>query len=102
MARWRLDGLVSRMIPRCFFTPRLRIRASTFVRWKASTGSTLFMATDRFLAAIVERNVVMVYVTLFTIFFSETGLVVMAFLPGDSLLFVAGVVASPPALEPRA
>ena len=37
----------------------------------------LFQAADRFLVAIVERNVVLVYVTLFLIFFSETGLVVM-------------------------
>ena len=56
----------------------------------------LFNAMDRFLVAIVERNVVMVYVTLFLIFFSETGLVFMAFLPGDSLLFVAGAVAALP------
>ncbi len=54
----------------------------------------LFSAMDRFLEAIVERNVVMVYITLFLIYFSETGLVVMAFLPGDSLLFVAGVVSA--------
>jgi membrane-associated protein len=61
----------------------------------------LFMATDRFLAAIVERNVVLVYVTLFTIFFSETGLVFMAFLPGDSLLFVAGVVSASPGSQAK-
>ena len=61
----------------------------------------LFTATDRFLAAIVERNVVLVYVTLFAIFFSETGLVVMAFLPGDSLLFVAGAVSALPAVQQK-
>jgi membrane-associated protein len=33
-------------------------------------------------------------VVLFAIFFSETGLVFMTFLPGDSLLFVAGAVAA--------
>jgi membrane-associated protein len=54
----------------------------------------LFSAMDRFLLAIVEQNVALVYVTLFLIFFSETGLVFMAFLPGDSLLFVAGVVSA--------
>jgi hypothetical protein len=59
----------------------------------------LFTATDRFLAAIVERNVMLVYVVLFSIFFSETGLVFMAFLPGDSLLFVAGAVSALPAVE---
>jgi membrane-associated protein len=54
----------------------------------------LFSAMDRFLLSIVQQNVALVYLTLFLIYFSETGLVVMAFLPGDSLLFVAGVVAA--------
>ena len=61
----------------------------------------LFQAADRFLGAIVEQNVVLVYVTLFLIFFSETGLVVMAFLPGDSLLFVAGAVSALPAAQAK-
>jgi membrane-associated protein len=56
--------------------------------------SDLFSAMDRFLLAMVDRNVLLVYVVLFAIFFSETGLVFMAFLPGDSLLFVAGAVAA--------
>lgn len=56
----------------------------------------LFNAMDKFLIGIVERNVVMVYVVLFAIFFSETGLVFMTFLPGDSLLFVAGAVSALP------
>ena len=54
----------------------------------------LFRAADRFLIDIIEQNVLLLYVTLFLIFFAETGLVVMAFLPGDSLLFVAGAVAA--------
>jgi membrane-associated protein len=61
----------------------------------------LFRAADRFLIAIVEQNVVLLYVTLFAIFFSETGLVVMAFLPGDSLLFVAGAVSAVPSAQAR-
>jgi membrane-associated protein len=56
--------------------------------------SDLFTAMDKFLLAIVDRNVLLVYVVLFGIFFAETGLVFMAFLPGDSLLFVAGAVAA--------
>lgn len=54
----------------------------------------LFSAMDKFLLAIVHKNVLLVYVVLFAIFFSETGLVFMAFLPGDSLLFVAGAVSA--------
>lgn len=54
----------------------------------------LFGAMDKFLLAIVNKNVLLVYVVLAAIFFSETGLVFMAFLPGDSLLFVSGAVAA--------
>jgi membrane-associated protein len=56
----------------------------------------LFEAMDKFLIGIVERNVIMFYVVLFAIFFAETGLVFMTFLPGDSLLFVAGAVSALP------
>ncbi|MBS1134047.1 MAG: DedA family protein [Burkholderiaceae bacterium] len=61
----------------------------------------LFNAMDRFLVSIVEHNVVLVYVTLAAIFFSETGLVFMAFLPGDSLLFVAGAVSALPQAQAK-
>jgi membrane-associated protein len=61
----------------------------------------LFDAMDTFLVSIVEKNVMLVYLTLFGIFFSETGLVFMAFLPGDSLLFVAGAVAALPQAQAR-
>jgi membrane-associated protein len=51
--------------------------------------------------AIVEKNVLLVYLTLAAIFFSETGLVFMAFLPGDSLLFVAGAVSALPQAQAK-
>jgi len=54
----------------------------------------LFSAMDRFLVTLAGHYGGWVYFTLFCIFFSETGLVFMAFLPGDSLLFVAGAVAA--------
>lgn len=59
----------------------------------------LFNAMDTFLIALVGQYGGWVYFTLFCIFFSETGLVFMAFLPGDSLLFVAGAVAATGAMN---
>jgi membrane-associated protein len=48
---------------------------------------------DRHLAEFVQQYGVWVYALLFLIIFVETGLVVMPFLPGDSLLFVVGALA---------
>lgn len=52
------------------------------------------MHLDRHLAEIVAGYGAWVYVLLFMIVFCETGLVVTPFLPGDSLLFVAGTLAA--------
>jgi len=49
---------------------------------------------DKHLALLVEHYGVWVYAILFAIIFSETGFVVTPFLPGDSLLFVAGALAA--------
>ncbi|WP_127960123.1 DedA family protein [Serratia microhaemolytica] len=51
---------------------------------------------DLHLAALVAEYGVWVYAILFLILFCETGLVVTPFLPGDSLLFVAGALAALP------
>ena len=48
---------------------------------------------DRHLRVFVEAYGGWVYALLFLIIFVETGLVVMPFLPGDSLLFVVGALA---------
>ncbi|MDR1967134.1 MAG: DedA family protein [Burkholderiaceae bacterium] len=48
---------------------------------------------DRYLGAFVAQHGIWVYALLFGIVFVETGVVVMPFLPGDSLLFVAGALA---------
>lgn len=53
----------------------------------------LFLHLDRHLATVVRDHGAWVYGLLFLIILVETGLVVMPFLPGDSLLFVAGALA---------
>ncbi|MBU3724968.1 MAG: DedA family protein [Burkholderiaceae bacterium] len=53
-----------------------------------------FLHLDRHLPAFAQEWGVWIYAALFLIIFVETGLVIMPFLPGDSLLFVAGAVAA--------
>ena len=47
---------------------------------------------DTYLEGFVESYGAWVYALLFLIIFVETGVVVMPFLPGDSLLFVVGAM----------
>lgn len=54
----------------------------------------LMLHLDTHLAALVVQYGAWVYAILFAIVFCETGLVVTPFLPGDSLLFVAGALAA--------
>lgn len=54
---------------------------------------------DAHLLAIMQAYGMWIYVILFLIIFCETGLVVMPFLPGDSLLFVVGALCGVGALE---
>ncbi|HEX7560190.1 MAG TPA: DedA family protein [Usitatibacter sp.] len=49
---------------------------------------------DTHLLKLVAEYGVWIYAILFAIIFSETGFVVTPFLPGDSLLFVAGAIAA--------
>ena len=55
---------------------------------------------DRHLKEVIDAYGVWTYAILFGIIFCETGLVVTPFLPGDSLLFVAGTFAAAGALDP--
>lgn len=54
---------------------------------------------DVHLAELVVEYGRWIYAILFVIIFCETGLVVTPFLPGDSLLFVAGALAAIPASD---
>ena len=51
---------------------------------------SMILHIDQFLGAWVSQYGAWIYLVLFLIIFSETGLVVLPFLPGDSLLFIAG------------
>jgi len=59
----------------------------------------LFGSLDRFLLAVAHEHGALAYGVLFAIIFAETGLVFMAFLPGDSLLFIAGAISANGALQ---
>ncbi|MFA4850462.1 MAG: DedA family protein [Methanoregula sp.] len=53
----------------------------------------LVLHFDKYLPGIIDTYGLWTYLILFVIIFCETGLVVMPYLPGDSLLFVAGALA---------
>jgi membrane-associated protein len=55
---------------------------------------SLILHLDEHLVTFVSQYGIWVYGLLFLIVFCETGLVVTAFLPGDSLLFAAGAIAA--------
>ncbi len=58
-----------------------------------------FLHLDTHLGALAANHGTFVYMALFAVIFIETGIVVMPFLPGDSLLFVAGALAAQQALD---
>ena len=63
------------------------------------TLADIFLHLDVYLGQIIQNYHVGVYALLFLIVFIETGLVIMPFLPGDSLLFIAGTLAASDSLN---
>jgi membrane-associated protein len=59
----------------------------------------IILHLDAHLLALTQQYGVWVYAILFMIIYSETGLVIAPFLPGDSLLFVAGALCGMGALQ---
>ena len=59
----------------------------------------VFIHLDVYLHDIISQYGIWTYALLFVVIFIETGLVVMPFLPGDSLLFAAGAFAALGALN---
>ncbi|WP_028223058.1 DedA family protein [Paraburkholderia oxyphila] len=56
--------------------------------------ANLVLHIDKFLGVFINQYGAWVYAVLFLIVFCETGLVVLPFLPGDSLLFIGGAFAA--------
>ena len=50
----------------------------------------MMLHVDKYLGAVIAQYGTLAYAVLFAIVFCETGLVILPFLPGDTLLFIAG------------
>ncbi|MET3108676.1 membrane-associated protein [Oxalobacteraceae bacterium GrIS 2.11] len=60
----------------------------------------MIIHVDKTLGLFIDQYGTLIYVILFAIIFCETGLIVMPFLPGDSLLFIAGTFCATGAMNP--
>ena len=70
------------------FGKRISVKGGVF---RLMSGSDEVAAIeDRHLDVVIQQYGYWAYGLLFAIIFAETGLVVAPFLPGDSLLFIAG------------
>lgn len=59
----------------------------------------MIVHVDKYLGTFIAQYGTAIYAVLFAIVFCETGLVVVPFLPGDTLLFVAGAFCASGAME---
>ena len=74
--------------------PRVREKGDNLRMELISFAIDFILHIDQYLQAFVRDYGAWIYALLFLIIFVETGLVVMPFLPGDSLLFVVGALAA--------
>lgn len=59
----------------------------------------MMLHVDQTLGLVISQYGTLIYVILFAIIFCETGLIVLPFLPGDSLLFIAGAFCANDAMD---
>ncbi|MFT4192997.1 MAG: DedA family protein [Comamonas sp.] len=74
-----------------------------YIHWLADALRLLIdfiLHVDDYLALLVQNYGAWIYLILFLVVFVETGLVVMPFLPGDSLLFIVGAMAGAGLIDP--
>lgn len=74
--------------------PLSLVLEQNFIIMDFSVFIDVFLHLDKHLEVITQSYGLWIYALLFLIIFVETGLVAMPFLPGDSLLFVAGAIAA--------
>lgn len=80
-----LFHLVIRYKRWCMIPPELNGERMDFLQF-----FDMILHVDKYLGTFIDQYGTLVYAVLFAIVFCETGLVVLPFLPGDSLLFIAG------------
>ena len=61
---------------------------------------SFFLHLDQYVGSLVAAYGLLTYAIVFLVLFAETGLVVMPFLPGDSLLFTIGAFSARGVLDP--
>jgi len=91
---WRLRRRQRQLFSRLALAPGGR-RHDPGRRDILSFGVDFILDVDRHLATFVATYGNWVYALLFAIIFVEAGVVLMPFLPGDSLLFVVGTLCGP-------
>lgn len=90
-------GILRLTTPPSYYYPRFLCRLNPFRFMELLKHFLdLVLHLDKTLVSVVHDYGNLTYIMLFLIIFTETGVIVFPFLPGDSLLFVAGTLAAQP------